>query len=138
MALIDCPECTNKISDKSSACIHCGYPLSEKSGLSKEEMERFLFLSHEMSMDSETPIIDDESYLCCPRCYSSNLTPMKKGFSFGKAALGTFTFGLYGIVAGSIGSENVKMFCGQCGKTFKSGDAISLTKYEQGYFKKKM
>lgn len=28
MALINCPECGKEISDKSSACLHCGYPLS--------------------------------------------------------------------------------------------------------------
>ncbi len=27
MALIKCPECGKEISDKSSACIHCGFPL---------------------------------------------------------------------------------------------------------------
>ena len=27
MALIKCPECGKDISDKSPACIHCGYPL---------------------------------------------------------------------------------------------------------------
>lgn len=27
MALITCPECGEKISDKSEQCIHCGYPL---------------------------------------------------------------------------------------------------------------
>lgn len=30
MALIKCPECGEKISDKATACIHCGYPLKEK------------------------------------------------------------------------------------------------------------
>ena len=29
MALIKCPECGNEISDKSTQCIHCGYPLDE-------------------------------------------------------------------------------------------------------------
>jgi len=29
MALIICPECGNKISDKAKCCIHCGYPLEE-------------------------------------------------------------------------------------------------------------
>ena len=29
MALIKCPECGKEISDKSSACIHCGYPITE-------------------------------------------------------------------------------------------------------------
>lgn len=27
MALITCPECGGKVSDKAKACIHCGYPL---------------------------------------------------------------------------------------------------------------
>ena len=29
MALIECPECGGKVSDKAPACIHCGYPLKE-------------------------------------------------------------------------------------------------------------
>lgn len=29
MALIRCPECEKEISDKSSVCIHCGFPISE-------------------------------------------------------------------------------------------------------------
>jgi len=29
MALVQCPECGKEISDKSKACINCGYPISE-------------------------------------------------------------------------------------------------------------
>lgn len=29
MALMKCPECGWKVSDKSAICIHCGYPISE-------------------------------------------------------------------------------------------------------------
>lgn len=29
MALINCPECSNQISDKCKACPHCGYPMTE-------------------------------------------------------------------------------------------------------------
>lgn len=29
MALIECPECGGKVSDKAPTCIHCGYPLKE-------------------------------------------------------------------------------------------------------------
>ena len=29
MALIICPECGNKVSDKAKVCVHCGYPLEE-------------------------------------------------------------------------------------------------------------
>lgn len=30
MALIECPECGGKVSDKAPTCIHCGYPLQEQ------------------------------------------------------------------------------------------------------------
>ena len=30
MALINCPECGKKISDRSKVCIHCGYPLEDE------------------------------------------------------------------------------------------------------------
>lgn len=30
MALIKCPECNKDVSNHSTACIHCGYPLAEK------------------------------------------------------------------------------------------------------------
>ena len=37
MALIECPECGGKVSDKAPACIHCGYPLQEP----KEEQVQY-------------------------------------------------------------------------------------------------
>lgn len=30
MALIECPECGGKVSNKAPACIHCGYPLQKQ------------------------------------------------------------------------------------------------------------
>lgn len=29
MALINCPECNKKVSDRAEICVHCGFPLSE-------------------------------------------------------------------------------------------------------------
>ena len=29
MAIIRCPECGGKLSDRAKVCVHCGYPLSE-------------------------------------------------------------------------------------------------------------
>lgn len=36
MALIVCPECGKEISDKSEACIHCGFPLIIQSAILME------------------------------------------------------------------------------------------------------
>lgn len=35
MALIVCPECGGKVSDKANACIHCGYPMSQLAEMAK-------------------------------------------------------------------------------------------------------
>ena len=41
MALIKCPECGKEISDKSPACIHCGYPVAELGNEGGNVTEKF-------------------------------------------------------------------------------------------------
>ncbi len=143
MALINCPECKKEVSDAARACVHCGYPL--KKSLTPEEEFEFLRLCdeiEELASDDDDDdldlLLDKEEFLCCPRCYSSNLTPMKKGFGFGKAAVGMLAVGVYGIAAGSIGMNNVNLFCNGCGNRFKSNNAISLTRFQQKYYKENL
>lgn len=50
MALIKCPECGEKISDKSNMCIHCGYPLEKfVEKLSKEYIANDVMLENNVS-----------------------------------------------------------------------------------------
>lgn len=35
MALISCPECQHQVSTKAAACPQCGYPIAEKSGITR-------------------------------------------------------------------------------------------------------
>ncbi len=58
----------------------------------------------------------------CPKCGSNQLTANKKGFSGGKAVAGAVLTGGIGILAGTIGSNKVKITCLACGKTFKPGE----------------
>ncbi len=39
MSLIICPECGKEISDKADTCIHCGYPLKNKSIINNNEYD---------------------------------------------------------------------------------------------------
>lgn len=39
MAIIKCPECGKEISDKAEKCIHCGYPLKNKTIINKKEYD---------------------------------------------------------------------------------------------------
>lgn len=44
MALIDCPSCNNKISDKAKSCPHCGYAIGQSSGedlVRKQNLNKF-------------------------------------------------------------------------------------------------
>lgn len=44
MALIDCPSCGKKISDKAKTCSHCGFAIgnaSEEDILRKQQLQRF-------------------------------------------------------------------------------------------------
>lgn len=49
MALIICPECGEKISDKSTVCIHCGYPLQDD-------------MKHVMTGQERTCIVNGDVY----------------------------------------------------------------------------
>lgn len=134
MKLIQCRVCLKENSDLALTCVYCGAQIKEKLSPDEEQRVNDVLLSIEMDRIRE----NDEEFLCCPKCYSNNLTPIKNGFSMGKAAAGFFTVGIYGIVAGSIGSGNIKLFCSGCGNKFNSGNAISLTRFQQKYFKKNL
>ena len=62
---------------------------------------------------------DDKLY--CPHCGSSQLVANKKGFGAGKALTGAILTGGVGLLAGFIGSGNVKVTCLKCGKQWAPG-----------------
>jgi len=98
MALINCSECGEKVSNKAQSCPHCGNPLNQK----KEE------------------------YLCCPKCGSQEIHAERKGFSGGKALAGALVTGGIGLLAGTIGSNETQITCLKCGKRFKAGEAKTV------------
>ena len=63
-----------------------------------------------------------ETNLLCPKCGSDQLTANKKGFSGKKAVAGAVLTGGVGLLAGTIGSNKVKITCLSCGNEFKPGE----------------
>ena len=62
MALIKCPECGKKVSDKANACIHCGYPLNEQKEdfcITDSDLRRKSFIDEDTLMHNINNIADD-------------------------------------------------------------------------------
>lgn len=74
-----------------------------------------------------------EDKLYCPHCGSSQLVANKKGFGTGKAVTGAILTGGIGLLAGFIGSGNVKVTCLKCGKQWNPGELLTspLTQEEK-------
>ena len=55
----------------------------------------------------------------CPKCGSTSLSADRQGFGFGKAIIGQSLFGRAGGLAGSLGSNKVRVVCLKCGHKWK-------------------
>ena len=58
----------------------------------------------------------------CPKCGSTQIAAGKKGFSGKKAIAGAVLTGGIGIVAGTFGSNKIRITCLACGNVFKPGE----------------
>lgn len=58
----------------------------------------------------------------CPKCGSSNIHADKKGFSMKKGLVGGILLGGYGLLAGTVGSNKIRLTCLDCGCQFKPGE----------------
>ncbi len=57
----------------------------------------------------------------CPVCHSTSLTANKKGFSLGKAAVGSAIVFPLGLATGMVGKNKIYLTCMNCGCRFKPG-----------------
>jgi len=110
MAIITCPECGKEVSDKAASCPGCGAPQAVV--VSQEPAEA-------------QPPVEKEEKMLCPKCYSSELTSDKKGFSAGKALVGGLLVGPVGLIGGALGAKKLVIYCVACGHKFKPGQHVT-------------
>lgn len=104
MALITCPECGGKVSDKAKACIHCGYPINEKQYSEDNDLDNVLRELGFGEMEKVEPIVVDDDKITCPLCGSSQVHSGARG---------------YNILTGFLGSSKIKLTCLKCGYSWK-------------------
>lgn len=97
--------------------------LAEKKRLKKQRREeaRELLLAKRNDKVERIKQLDKDGVPYCPKCGSTHLTANKKGFGIGKAAVGGLALGPWGLLAGGIGKNKVKVTCLKCGYQFTAG-----------------
>ena len=62
--------------------------------------------------------LSEKGVVHCPKCNSTNVNVNKKGYGYGKGLLGAVLVGPLGLLAGGIGSKELKATCLNCGHEF--------------------
>ncbi len=147
MALIECPECKREISDKSEACIHCGYPMS-KMNVQRESETVAIVNGIAVDLKPIIKLLLNDSKIAAIRLLveksglgladakkyveSINLSNVKNDASFhtasnqvscpkcGSTQISTINRG-YSLLWGFLGSGSPMNVCQQCGYKFKPG-----------------
>ena len=58
MALINCPECNNQVSDKAKSCPHCGFPISDiQTKQNSNEKYNIVFISYSSNNNNKIKTI---------------------------------------------------------------------------------
>ena len=143
MALIKCPECGKEISDQSSTCIHCGFPLQNKNECivngKKQDLSFILdqSLSREAKRDILCKISGGASWRCnmmvCSIMQEGKIPPTlnirpdedeiqsQNALACPKCGSTNITTGARGWkwTTGFIGAGKTVNRCGDCGHTWK-------------------
>jgi len=134
---IPCPQCGTPVffSEKTPggrvACLGCGSTvvLTVQPGLlrtklvpvTQRELDRAERLREAARLQREEQTRKTNEPIACPRCGSTQITPVSKGFSFGRAAAGALLLGPLGGLAGGIGSKKIQIACLKCGHRWDAG-----------------
>ena len=75
--------------------------------------------AEEQELKDKIRQMDKDGIVYCPKCYSTQITANKKGFSLGKAAAGSLIPG--GVLLGAVGKNKIEVTCLKCGNKWKAG-----------------
>ena len=116
MALIKCPECGKDVSDKASACIHCGFPLSTTAQNTNTQQKPTILtpqinVKAPMKMFSQNDTTVSIECCNCSKVYSYNrkyFSQVEKSFCLPNTA----------IICPNCNEENdyEAKYCDNCGK----------------------
>lgn len=135
MSLIICPECGKQVSDKASICVHCGFPIAEKTDVVKYYA---LFYNCQHKKNKLASVLvkalrelmfyyDDDAWIKAKEVIKNNQSILT-GLSYSEAEImqkKLETMQVYTIIAESVESNDKKtdiekyitLHCPKCGST---------------------
>lgn len=108
MALINCPECQHRVSDKATSCPECGHPIKEMP-------------------------VEEKNKISCPSCKSTNVHVDKRGYDAGEGCCGYLMCGPLGFLYGQKEANKIIQTCLSCGHKWELAEqGTGQQKYEDG------
>lgn len=112
----------NKIKDGAKDLAGKGLDVSKdlaEKGIESAKEKKELKKLEKQELKDRIKQMDKEGIVYCPKCYSTQVTANKKGFSLGKAAVGSLIAG--GVLLGAVGKNKIEVTCLKCGNKWKAG-----------------
>lgn len=103
-------------------CIHCGAKLPPKPAAPAAPPApevRTVYIPVPQQVNAPEPSYAPRK-TCCPKCGSTNLETVNRGFSWGWALFGFFLIPFWGLLLGFIGMRKTRLRCRSCSKKWKS------------------
>lgn len=129
--MLKCPDCGFEATDYERVCPICNAPLKgitiESDLPIKEEKIKDdrpvksnpdWYAKIHAKMQAKREAQQEPPIPHCPKCGSTSITVMKKGFGVGKSLIGGAVAGPVGLLAGGIGANKVQRVCINCGHKF--------------------
>ena len=111
----ECPFCGEDILLSALKCKHCGEFLNKTASQQRDKKPTAKPFAPPPA--SHIP----HKVATCPKCGSTSIQAVKKGFSAGSGCLGTLLAGPFGLLCGFCGSNKMSSVCLQCGHKWKLG-----------------
>ena len=106
---IKCMHCNSSYLTSDEACPECGRLNERNVELGEPSLLRPI-------------VVKKEETVICPKCGSAQLSNKTKGFSLGKAVIGSaLTMSPVGLLGGVIGSKKTIIVCLKCGHEWQAG-----------------
>lgn len=98
-------------------CVHCGGKLPPRQEPVQSVQQVYIPVPQPVYIPAQP---QNKPAYCCPKCGSTQVEQVKRGFSWGLAILGFFLIPGWGLLLGFIGMKKPRLHCRSCNRKWKA------------------